>query len=539
MNLSAENRPSLRAFEAMGAEQKLHQFSFGDIQWLTINGAPDSLNSLAQSLGQRTDLLRATRNRRVMRVDGCPSVIVKHFLPGGPLGLLKSIIRGDPALREWNALRRAARHELPVPKAVAVGWRYRFAQRESFLVTEALSDAAPLGQYLYGAQRAANALRRKAIEQAAKVLRKAHDAGMFHKDLHLDNLMVRLQETGPQVFLIDLQRVDFRRPLRIKERLINLAELHGGCTAATHTERLRFLKTYLLELPGLGKDLRPLLLRLETMALKHRLRVWRSRQKRCLADNRDFVKLRVGRYMGCARRDWTEGAFLSALSGPVELLSSCAVVKDSRTTTVGSGKVRERAIHVKRYNFQGLGYALKDLFRASRAKRAWFAANSCVMRGLSVAGPVTYLERRRGRVLLESYLVSHTVEGRSLTEIMAQRAGPFPERRDLIDGLARFLARMHRHQVANRDLKGDNLIVSTKGSERHVFFIVDFDGVEIGPVSWRTRVKNLTRLEREFRGSAAITRTDRLRFLKTYLGPRFGDQWKKFWRGVLRRVGVD
>ena len=523
----------------MGTDQDLYRFTSGDIRWLTITNGPAFLEPLIQSLARGADILRATRNRRVMRVNGCPSVIVKHFLPGRTSGLLKSIIRGDPALREWNALRRAARHELPVPKAVAVGWRYRFARRESFLVTEALNDAAPLGQYLYGVQRAAPALRRKAIEQAARVLRRAHDAGMFQRDLHLDNLMVRIQETGPQLFLIDLQRVDFRRLLRIKERLINLAELHGGCAAATHAERLRFLKTYLLELPGLGEDMRRLLLRLETMALKHRFGVWRSRQKRCLADNRDFVKLRVGRYVGCARRDWAEGAFLSAWSRPVELLSSCAVVKDSRTTTVGSGKVCERAIHVKRYNFQGLGYALKDLFRASRAQRAWIAGNSCVMRGLSVATPVVYLERRRGRVLLESYLVSHTVEGRNLTEIKAQRGRQFSDKRDWIDDLARFLARMHGRRVANRDLKTDNFIVSRKRPERYDFFMVDFDGIEIGPVSWRTGVKNLTRLESGFRDSTAVTRTDRLRFLRTYLGPRFADSWKRCWRRIARQADVD
>lgn len=508
--------------------------SLSRISWLDVKMGAQSLQRIVQALDASPDVLRLTPHRRVLSIDAEPAVIVKHFFPGALSGILKGVFRGDPALREWSALRRAADHGLPVPTALAVGRRNGFLRQESFIVTEALDNAMPLGAYLYGSRRPTGALRRKAIEQAARVLRKAHDAGMFQRDLHLDNLMVQIQETGPQVFLIDLQRVQFRRSLRIKERLINLAELHGGCTAATHAERMRFLKTYLLELPGLGKDLRPLLLRLETMALKHRLGMWRSRQKRCLADNRDFVKLRVGRYVGCARRDWAEGAFLSALSRPAELLLSCAVVKDSRTTTVGAGKVCERAIHVKRYNFQGLGYALKDLFRASRAKRAWIAGSSCVMRGLSVAEPVVYLERRRSGFLLESYLVSNTVEGRNLTEFKAQRGRQFFEKRDWIDDLARFLGRMHGREIANRDLKTDNFMVSQKRPERYDFFMVDFDGVEIGPVSWRTRVKNLTRLEREFRDRAAVTRTDRLRFLRTYLGLRFEDQWKKYWRRIAR-----
>jgi hypothetical protein len=69
--------------------------------------------------------------------------------------------------------------------------------------------------------------------------------------------------------------------------------------------------------------------------------------------------------------------------------------------------------------------------------------------------------------------------------------------------------------------------------------MVDFDGVEIGPVSWRTRVKNLTRLERGVRDSTAVTRADRLRFLRIYLGPRFEDQWKKYWRRIARQADID
>jgi len=523
----------------MSTVPNAYRLSLGGISWLVVKLGEQSVRRIVQSLDTNHQVLRFIPNRRVFRIDAEVPVIVKHFFPKVLSGILKCIFGWDPALREWNGLRRAANHGLPVPTALAVGRRNGFLRGESFIVTEALRDAVSLGAFFSASQRPTGALRRKAIEQAARVLRKAHDVGMFQRDLHLDNLMVRIQATGPQVFLIDLQRVQFRRSLRIKERLINLAELHGGCTAATHAERLRFLKTYLLELPGLGKDLRPFLSRLETMALKHRLGVWRSRQKRCLADNRDFIKLRVGRYIGCARRDWAEGVFLSELSRPVELLSSCAVVKDSRTTTVGAGKVCERAIHVKRYNFQSLGYALKDLFRPSRAKRAWIAGNSCVMRGLSVAAPVAYLERRRGRFLIESYLVANTVEGQNLTEFKAQRGRQFSEKRDWLDDLARFLTRMHGRQVANRDLKADNLIVSQKGTKGYDFFMVDFDGIEIGPVSWRTRVKNLTRLERGLRGSAAITRTDRLRFLRTYLGPRFEDQWKKYWCGIARQADVD
>jgi tRNA A-37 threonylcarbamoyl transferase component Bud32 len=523
----------------MGTEPKLHRYTVGAIRWLTIHGDPDFLDAVIRSLEQGTLLLRTTPNRRVLRTPGRPALIIKHFRRGGAVNWLKSIARGDAASREWNALRRAARHGLPVPTAVAVGRRGLFLGRESFLVTEAIEDAVPLGQYLFEGPRAAAKARRRVIEQAAAVLRRAHDAGMFHQDLHLDNLVVRNRETDCRVFLIDLQRVAFRRSLPLSARTVNLAELHGGCAGATASERLRFLKTCLAGLSGVTKDLRPLLARLEKMARTHRQRIWRTRQRRCLAENRDFVRLRFGPYAGYGRRDWSEESILTALSRPSELLSSCVIVKDSRTTTVGAGTMGERTIHVKRYNFQGLGYAFKDLFRASRAKRAWIAGNSCVMRDISVATPIAYLERRHGRILVEGYLIVKTIEGVNLTEIMFDGACSNSEKPVLIEGLARYLARMHSHQVANRDLKGNNLIVSRNPSGKYAFSMVDFDGARIGPVAERTRVKNLARLEREFRKLAAVTRADRLRFLRAYLGPRFKDQWKKYWRGILRQSGVD
>jgi serine/threonine protein kinase len=220
-------------------------------------------------------------------------------------------------------------------------------------------------------------------------------------------------------------------------------------------------------------------------------------------------------------------------------MKSAEIVKDSRTTTVSELQIAGKKIYLKRYNYQGWPYALKDLFRRSRARRVWIAANSCALRDVAVARPLAYLERRQFGFLLESYIVTEADNGGKLRAELEQCAADFRRKRALIRELAFYLRRMHDRHVQNRDLKADNMIVSQKQPSSYAFFVVDFDGIEIGPVSWRTRVKNLTRLEREFRGSAVVTRTDRLRFLSTYLGPRFADSWKRCWRGIARQADVD
>jgi hypothetical protein len=78
------------------------------------------------------------------------------------------------------------------------------------------------------------------------------------------------------------------------------------------------------------------------------------------------------------------------------------VVKDSKTTTVGLNHDLPQNFYIKRYNYQGLAYAAKDFFRYSRARRTWIAANSLHMRGIPVALPLAYLERRRCGILLEA-----------------------------------------------------------------------------------------------------------------------------------------
>ena len=88
----------------------------------------------------------------------------------------------------------------------------------------------------------------------------------------------------------------------------------------------------------------------------------------------------------------------------------------------------------------------------------------------------------------------------------------------------------------NRDLKGENIIARDLGNGRYEFFIVDFDGIACRRVSQRMRVKNLARLARAVAAKTPLTSTDRLRFVKNYLGGREGSPWRKMYRDLVRFV---
>jgi tRNA A-37 threonylcarbamoyl transferase component Bud32 len=478
-------------------------------------------------------VLRYTPRRRVLHAPGTPTLLIKHYSHRGALETAKRFLRGTPARREWRALREAARRGLPVPAALALGERRAGSGRESFLVTEFLTQAVSLEEFLRGdlTWRA----RRQILAHAGLLVRRMHDGGFFHRDLHLGNVLARRLEGGVDLFLLDLQRVDIDPLFARAKRRRDLACLHGGVLHAARSDRLRFLTAYLSVRPP-PAHYRSLLSQLERDGRRRRFRIWKSRGKRCLSDNREFARLAVAGMAGSLRRGQWQDDLQAALARPGGILAEAEIVKDSLTATVGALALAGQKIFVKRYNYQGAIYAFKDLFRSARAKRGWKAANSCHMRGIAVALPLGYFERRRRRVLLESYLITAAVAGEELSRLLARRSGDFRFKRALIADLARWLRDIHDRGITHRDLKGENIIARERARGRYEFSLVDFDGI-FCRASARTRAKNIARLVRAAAANVPITRTDRWRFVANYLARGESSRLRKLYRRVAKLAG--
>jgi hypothetical protein len=117
--------------------------------------------------------------------------------------------------------------------------------------------------------------------------------------------------------------------------------------------------------------------------------------------------------------------------------------------------------------------------------------------------------------------------------------------------VASLVRMMHERKVSHRDLKAPNLLVSpadwTLGyrgvsevetpalAGRERAWLVDLVGVRRHDKLERSRkVQNLARLNVSFISTGSLTRSDRLRFLRDYLGfGLFGREgWKRLWKEV-------
>ncbi|MBI2900667.1 MAG: phosphotransferase [Planctomycetes bacterium] len=402
------------------------------------------------------EVVKENSARTVWRVRGA-GLYVKRFAP--------KLLR-DRARREADLLGALARAGVPCPRPVATA---RDA-RGTYLVTEEIAGARDL--YSLIAEGAPHV--RRHLASVAALLRRLHDAGFEHQDLHAGNVLVRDDE----MFVLDVHRAR-RGRLSAARRLGGVAFMAMSFSDMVPlTEVHRFFRAYGVRDRGGLLDLWERLRRLRHLH-------WGGREDRCVREGTGFgVRGDVyGR----------KGAGIDALPA----------------ATDGGDEAIER--------LPG-GRFLK---RSRAARRIWRNAHALSLRSiptprLDACGP--------------GWVVGEWIDAPNLGDFVRER---FPrmgraERDAFLFALARAVRRMHARGACHRDLKSSNILVTERG-----FSFVDIDRVRFSEeVPEADRIFNLAQLNASVVGTA--TRADRLRFLHRYIG-RDRELWLRR-RDWVRRV---
>lgn len=158
---------------------------------------------------------------------------------------------------------------------------------------------------------------------------------------------------------------------------------------------------------------------------------------------------------------------------PDRLFANAIIIKPGSRTHAGIIDIDSHPYFLKRYNCRGWGFKIKNVFRRSRAIRAWYAAWAFLAKDVPVARPLVCLEKRQFRLLGRSYvLMDYAFEGKRLRKIWHETTES--EHLILLRNLAALLGRMHRCGCIHGDLKWDNILIGdiTKGEA----ILVDMDG---------------------------------------------------------------
>jgi hypothetical protein len=201
----------------------------------------------------------------------------------------------------------------------------------------------------------------------------------------------------------------------------------------------------------------------------------------------------------------------------------CRLLKFQRKVVVGRMESAIGPLYVKRYNVHALRIALGSVLRRSPAAEAFGRGIALRQIGFDVPDPVAAIERRTAGILRQSFFLTREVPAAETADIAWRRLLAFGDGRARAyarQGFARALGalfrRLHGAGVYHNDLKDVNLLVTGALSAPR-FTLLDLERVKIGrPVSERRRVKNVVQLARTL--GVLATRTDRMRFLRAYLG---------------------
>ena len=156
------------------------------------------------------------------------------------------------AENEWRAIEHLHQAGVPTMTLAAcgkTGWNP--ARQLSFLVTDELSDMVSLEDYCepWKVNPPRPGVRRRLIEQTARVARVVHDSGMNHRDFYLCHFLLPLdwdEVSYPALYLIDLHRAQIRRAAPQRWLVKDLASLYFSALDIGLTRRdvLRFLRHY-------------------------------------------------------------------------------------------------------------------------------------------------------------------------------------------------------------------------------------------------------------------------------------------------------
>lgn len=170
----------------------------------------------------------------------------------------------------------------------------------------------------------------------------------------------------------------------------------------------------------------------------------------------------------------------------------------------------ERPLYVKLFTLASPRAHLSYLARPSKARREAAVARRVAGAGFEVAGPVAVGEERRLGLLLQSVSAVPEAPGRDLRALLTDPATSRDRRRRLLLAFARLARRLHDAGVDQDDFSPNNFM-ATQDDE---LVLIDFERCSVGPPLRERRWQMLAKLARHELG---VSRTDRLRFLRTYL----------------------
>jgi tRNA A-37 threonylcarbamoyl transferase component Bud32 len=397
-------------------------------------------------------------------------------------------------------------------------------QGRAFLLVEELTGCVDLRRFLANST-ASSQVRRRSARQLGETLARIHDAGFAHRDLYAKHILVHPDDRS--LHFLDWQRSVQRHCLTTRERWHDLASLDAtlGDELAGPRERLSCLRAYCIS-ANLDRKSR----RNAVAAIRKQCRLLAGRRHIREARHLPETPLRQ-------ELIWLDGEALCVTPDYYQEWNGALPSTDQAAP--GRNQVQREWVSLPRGGSAVFARRRMDCFFAWLAK--WFGAKPLVAPEVQQAGLLYRLQRyglRTARLLafgqrqarpwrIESFLLTEAPAGaRSLLSELGRHRFPSPKRKEVFKETGATLRRLHSAGCYLRDdapVEADFLAVheSEEPTSRTPTLAITLARIDCVRLhrrpSQHLAARDLAALCR-WVGTRHFSRSDKMRFLRTYLG---------------------
>ena len=459
--------------------------------------------------------LKKNKYRSIFEIPTPKPKVIKIYDDPRLSQKVKERLSTSHAGKEWAAAKRLKEMGVGTIQGIAYGEkREGHWVKSSALLMEEVEDSKSLTEILTDRSLSPTNMN-DLIQKLSEIVHRMHQAGICHRDLHGSNILV----SGNELHILDLSTIWYLSwfPERAKEKnlekLIQTFQIAGRSTGA-----LRFCKSYLTRCQS-NESYRAVYRRIQRGS-QHRIqKQYVSQTNRALRGGSQF-------------KIWQKSPYRIARAGidAEELFNRKDSFQNNRPIDISSNQ--------KLISGWTKEYSHPSRARA-KSRRGWIGLRALEVRGIASPKGLAWIEAPHGEsswIIMEKVGCDHPLgkwfraEGHQM---------PASDRHRLTKDLAQFVKKIHTNGIYHNDYSPKNFLVGKIESE-WMIHIVDPESVQLSrSLTQRRKIRNLSQIADL---GKLVSRTDRLRFLKSYLGDLPRAKWepiaRRVWGETLRRISA-
>jgi tRNA A-37 threonylcarbamoyl transferase component Bud32 len=411
------------------------------------------------------------------------TLIIKIFKRPHFFDQVKYLFRPPRSRKEWQIGKKLSYLGIPTPSLVAyIALRRWGVLTKDIIAFREISDAEPLIKWIeinFIKKPLPFFERQEVVGTLGRFVRRIHDQGIFSKDFHQGNILIKTEPMTPPLFyLIDLHAIRIKKETTRRDRIKMLAQFNDFRIPIA--DRLRFLKAYLQEEGQEKVSKKTLAKEIGLASFRHWQRLWQKRKKRSLRPGKGLETFAVDAWKGMIRKGYYfEDVFPLLDKLGANMKGADSVVKEVFLQEKAKGLV------IRYYNQTSFFSTLRSFFQISPAKKTWVTMHNVIIRGISTLAPVAFGERKRWGILRDCFFAFEKISDATSSAIFLKELSGVPLivqntcfQQGFIFPLAQLIRRMHQTGICYRTLNLNDIGV-TFDHKKVSLHVLDVDRMTI------------------------------------------------------------